>query len=664
MKKSLITPLLVLLLACFASAQSFIPLTRTDASGVTLTADEVNRIESAAQQAIEVLPSADRSSFKVYDASFYVHSEVTAGGILPVWAQVWSEAESDPYSEYYLIFGRESNSQGANTRIRVKLKLPTSSAYSCLTTEERGNLGQYLEQVANDNLQFGHVQAEVAALKLLRDYFYKVVVCNCSTVGADCAQFANFSFLDIQLQGLGFRKKEVQIGGASSWVSGTQDIFDYAGKKVIIDGTEYDIADQVSENKAVFEANSQVLPDTTINTSITGEVYILDNESFTNGEWETAKASALSHDFVEYWVILTHNNKSYLYSKLTLGELQPVAAKPGQNQERGTTISPVQAGIKFLGNAAVDVFFQAIIAYKFDPSVHNFYPDALGKVSYLGAAWEGLSSLIPWKKYTNGNGIAEIALRAASGALVVVLDKSINDPNYSWEQAWPDFLVGFGASVLTQLVFHPKVVAITGQGSRYARLAFSKGVKKLNDNFTGSIYTVSKKTFNNLTGAIPKRILNPNNNADAAIISRVKELRGKMPSAPKREGNFALANVNVTGVSKTEFFAHSGIQDLSNPTIKANLPQISTKPTNEIYPWSIQPNRNGDPIQRNQDSEYKILTEITQLLGDNINASGTIKLFSELDICASCANVVVLFKSVYKKIDIEVVHNNNVRLNP
>jgi hypothetical protein len=110
----------------------------------------------------------------------------------------------------------------------------------------------------------------------------------------------------------------------------------------------------------------------------------------------------------------------------------------------------------------------------------------------------------------------------------------------------------FGASVLTQLVFHPKVVAITGQGSRYARLAFSKGVKKLNDNFTGGIYRVSKKTLNNLTGAIPKRVLDASNNADAAIISRVKELRGMRWSS--FDGHKKVLNLCSNGKeSKSKF---------------------------------------------------------------------------------------------------------------
>lgn len=661
MKQRILTCFAVLLIVGFAHAQNFIPL--TDASGMSLSPEEITSIETAAQQAIEVLPVADRPLFKVYDTGFYIHNVTMEGGIPTVWEQVKTKVENDTSSNYYLLFGRECSSQGLNTKIRVKLKLPTTAAYSCLTEEERGNLEKYIEHVANDNLNLPYSQSEVSALKILKDYFQKIIVCNCSNVGVSCLQFSNFNFLDIQLRGLGFRKKEIQIGSTSSWSSGTQGIFDFAGKMVVIDGFEYDIADQVSENKTVFESGSQVLPDTTINTSLSGEVYILDNESFTNGEWEIAKASAASHDFVEYWVILVDNSgKSFLYSKYTIGELNPVSAKNQNQERRSVTLNPVQATIKLLGNAAVDVFFQALIAYKFDPSVHNLYPDALSKVSYLGAAWEGLSSLIPWKKYTKGNDIAEIAFRAAAGAFVVILDNSINEPNYSWEQAGQDFLVGFGASVLTQLVLHPKVIAIIGHSSRYARLNFAKGLRKLCINHTNSVKTVANKALNNLSGIITKRVLNTQ--SDAAIISRVKELRGKMPAKYKNKGNFGLAHVNIPGISRDEFFAHSKIQDLDNPTIIANMPEISLKPVNKIFPSEVVANANGQLFDRDVDSEYKILTDIASLLGENINVTGTINLFTERDVCSGCANVIQMFSNIYKSVNIEIIHNNDIILKP
>lgn len=649
MKKSILTFLMALLLAGVASAQIFIRFTDKDASGTPLTTEQLNSIETAAQKAIDILPATDRPLFKVYDAGFYVHHAVMPGGVSPLWEQIKTEVENLPSSKYYLIFGRESSSEGLNNKIRVKLKLPTTSAYSCLTEDERLNIEKYIEQTANSNLNGSYYQAEIAALNLLKDYFYKIIVCNCSTTSTDCSRFANFEFLDVQLLALGFRKKQIQLGDTITQAS--SGVFDYRKRKVFIDGFEYDIADQVSENISLFGS---------------GQVYILDNESFTNGEWQTAKNSALSSRFVEYWVILTDGNKqSFLYSRYTIGALQPVAAK-GNNHEKEeglAPISPVQAALQVLGNAAVDVFFQAVIAYKLDPEVKNFYPDALGKVSYLGAAWEGLSSLVPWKKYTKGSDYIAIAMRAAGSALATVVDKSIKDPNYSWEQAWDDFVVGLGASVLTQLVFHPKVISIIGSSSQYARLSFAKGLKKLNDNFpTGGINRVSNVAFTTFRGTITKRVLSAT--GDVALISRVKALRGKMPSDPKRSGNVALAYAEIPSLAKQEFFAHSDIHDLSNSTIRANLPEISLKPTNKIFPSLNAPNKEGKWFDRDVDSEYKILTEIAELLGDDINASGTIKLFTELDTCASCTNVIGLFSAVYEHINIEIIHNNGIRLKP
>jgi The BURPS668_1122 family of deaminases len=138
----------------------------------------------------------------------------------------------------------------------------------------------------------------------------------------------------------------------------------------------------------------------------------------------------------------------------------------------------------------------------------------------------------------------------------------------------------------------------------------------------------------------------------------------KLLSKDKTQGNFGLAQVNIPGLAKQEFFASSRVDDLSNSTIRERLPNISVKPTNEIFPWSSIPNASGFVVDRNIDSEYKILTEIAQLLGENINVSGTIKLFTERDMCASCANVVGLFKSIYKNINIEVIHNNGNIITP
>ena len=452
-------------------AQNFIRI--TDATIPPPSSAELSKIEFAIQQAIDILPNADKPLFKVYDIGFYVHNDNINSGVSPIWEKIKTETESDPISDYYLIFGRESNNNRQDSKIRVKLKLPSTTAFNCLSNEERENIEKYIEQVANDKKNVGYINAELTSLDLLKDYLYKIIKCNCSSNGPNCSQFTNFSFLDLQLKGLGFRKKEIKVGGNSSWVNGTQEIYDYFGKKVFIDGVEYNIADQVSEGKAIIEAQIQVLPDTIINTSISGKVYILDNQSFTNGEWNNAKSEAALNDYVEYWVILTNSTgNSFLYSRFTVGGgLTPVAAK-GEIGSRGIVAPPTPWGLalKAIGNAAIDAVMQTLVIRIVDTEVHD-WGTAWNKVSYLGAAWEGVSSLIPWKK-----DLLSGVVRAATSAFAVVLDRALRIPDYTVNQGIVDFSIGFAASGITQLIA-PKV-------GQYSFIAFKNGLSRLDKSVT------------------------------------------------------------------------------------------------------------------------------------------------------------------------------------
>ncbi len=636
-----------------------------DLTGMSPSSQEIIDLEAVSNTTKAQLPSDLQSKFKVYDFGFYSLTRFMQGGYDAVWEEVKSRVAAKPESDYYIIFGRESSDAGPNTKIRVELELPRTSQFNCLDEEKRNNVEKYVQAVANQNLSTSAYQGEIKALEILEAYIYKIIECECTGIRTSCDLSADYKFIDPELIGLGFRKKEIQIGNACSWSNGNQGIFDYFGKQVIIDGETYCITEQISEGKSLIEASQQVLPDTTIATSVSGKVYILDNESFTNGEWDEAKLQAGQHDYVEYWIIIkdSKTNKYYLYSKFFLEAMQAPAIRGGNGDgTRGIAgIVPTWGdALKALGNAAVDATLQAVIFRIVDPNVKE-WGDAWGKVSYLGAAWEGVASLIPWKKKLTGP--QEIVVRAAAGAFTVVLDNyTKNKASYTVEQALIDFGVGFGASAITQLIFHPKVTEVIGSNTKYAYLAFSKGVKRIYDSSTGFLYNITKKAFKSLTGTITKRTLNET--TDAALIASVKSLRGKLLSDDKKKGNFGLANVNVSGVTKKEFFASSRVNDLTNTTLRERLPDISVLPSNEIFPWSTIANKAGDAIDRNIDAEYKILTEIAQKLGDNVNASGTIKLFTERDMCNSCANVLGLFSSIYKKINIEVIHNNGNLLIP
>jgi len=150
---------------------------------------------------------------------------------------------------------------------------------------------------------------------------------------------------------------------------------------------------------------------------------------------------------------------------------------------------------------------------------------------------------------------------------------------------------------------------------------------------------------------------------EAHIIDRVKELRGNLTSRYKKSGNFAVAEVDVSGISKSEFYAQSSINELKG-NLEHKVPDISLQPENPMFKATEAVDKNGFNYLRNTDTEYKILNDIASRLGDNTQASGRIKLFTELDTCDSCNKVIAEFAAKYKNIELEVVHNNGNRIIP
>ncbi|MEI4803430.1 deaminase domain-containing protein [Bacillus sp. FJAT-51639] len=159
----------------------------------------------------------------------------------------------------------------------------------------------------------------------------------------------------------------------------------------------------------------------------------------------------------------------------------------------------------------------------------------------------------------------------------------------------------------------------------------------------------------------PTRIVNPE--TEGHILDKVSEARGGLSNRFKETGNFAYAEVDVIGINKSEFYSHSGIHD---PAKKIpGTENFSFKPENPIFKATEAPNSNGGkPYLRDADTEYKILNDIANQLGDNVNAQGRIKLFTEKDTCSSCNGVINHFKIKYPKIEIKVVHNNGNMISP
>lgn len=136
-----------------------------------------------------------------------------------------------------------------------------------------------------------------------------------------------------------------------------------------------------------------------------------------------------------------------------------------------------------------------------------------------------------------------------------------------------------------------------------------------------------------------------------------------MTSNSKKSGNIAIAYTNIDGLSKTEFYSSNKI-NLLTETLAKRVPDISLKPTNtsEIFTYTTELTADGRKVARNVDSEYKILNDIANRLGDNPNVEGTVRLFTELAPCPSCMNVIKQFMERYSKVKFILIHNLGARL--
>ena len=137
----------------------------------------------------------------------------------------------------------------------------------------------------------------------------------------------------------------------------------------------------------------------------------------------------------------------------------------------------------------------------------------------------------------------------------------------------------------------------------------------------------------------------------------MKEVRKNIPKQIRGKYNFGYCQADIEGLGKSEYFAHSSIQS-EIPSVKGS--GISIKDESSIFKaMSV----NGDNIvngagawPRDVDTEFKMLSEIQKRLGNNFDARGSIKLYTELEPCPSCQNVIEQFKKMYHNIDIEVIY--------
>ncbi|WP_413366224.1 deaminase domain-containing protein [Lysinibacillus sp. 3P01SB] len=131
---------------------------------------------------------------------------------------------------------------------------------------------------------------------------------------------------------------------------------------------------------------------------------------------------------------------------------------------------------------------------------------------------------------------------------------------------------------------------------------------------------------------------------------RTQAIRDNLPSKYKKYGNVAVADVNISGL-KSEFKAHSRIHKeyeggFSYVIGEGKFPAKSVNHKGE----TDAPNA----FLRANDTERKILEDISRQLGDDKTVKGTIDLFTELPACGSCTDIILQFRKEYPNIKLNV----------
>jgi hypothetical protein len=150
---------------------------------------------------------------------------------------------------------------------------------------------------------------------------------------------------------------------------------------------------------------------------------------------------------------------------------------------------------------------------------------------------------------------------------------------------------------------------------------------------------------------------------DREALARIRHFRKLLPVEFRKRNNFAWARVEIEGLDKKEFYAHSRIQGLdkmSKREAKRNrdISPLPPKETAQFTTLFVDYMGNiGGPkaIPRHFDTEYKILEDVAARLSDS-SAKGSVLLYTDLEPCLSCRGVMKQFLAIYTNVEMTVLY--------
>ena len=135
--------------------------------------------------------------------------------------------------------------------------------------------------------------------------------------------------------------------------------------------------------------------------------------------------------------------------------------------------------------------------------------------------------------------------------------------------------------------------------------------------------------------------------------AKINSIRAKMPNNNlKKYGNMAIADVRIDGLPH-EFKAHSKIHYENTRGSDVDKFSYSKSESERVFKnYEPASSIDGRAYDRYNDTEAKILEHIASLIDKDTN--GTISLYTELDTCQSCTNIIFEFREEFPNITLNI----------
>ncbi|MCC3381264.1 deaminase domain-containing protein [Paenibacillus farraposensis] len=149
----------------------------------------------------------------------------------------------------------------------------------------------------------------------------------------------------------------------------------------------------------------------------------------------------------------------------------------------------------------------------------------------------------------------------------------------------------------------------------------------------------------NVRGDINREIEKTRNSDEYKNLSKTQRDKLDRKLRKLSSGNVAVADVSIPGIKK-KFQAHSQIH--SADSVGSNVGDFSYSKVDKSLKSYVD-----DEFPRFNDTEAKILEDIASQIKDP-NVKGRIDLFTELDACQSCSNLIMEFRRKFPNIELNV----------